>query len=85
MKRAYRKLVRERAGNRCEYCGMPQELVPLARFHVEHVIPKQHRGALLIGLTRTGRATIAVLDMNHRERVRLRRELMVQGVFPPAD
>ena len=39
-----RRLVRERAGERCEYCRLPQSALPLARFHIEHVIARQHRG-----------------------------------------
>jgi len=39
-----RARVRERAGNRCEYCRLPQEDSPLAALHVEHVVPKVHGG-----------------------------------------
>src|SRR5713101_9274932 len=45
MDAATRLLVRERAGNRCEYCRLPQDAVTLATFHVEHIIPRQHGGA----------------------------------------
>lgn len=45
MDRALRTLVRRRAGDRCEYCALPQLLVPFVSFHVEHVIPRQHGGA----------------------------------------
>jgi 5-methylcytosine-specific restriction endonuclease McrA len=38
-----RQLVRHRAKNRCEYCGMGQDLEPL-RFHIEHIVPIQHKG-----------------------------------------
>jgi len=38
-----RELVRQRAGDRCEYCHLPQEFSEL-RFHVEHVTPRQHGG-----------------------------------------
>lgn len=38
-----RELVRERAAHCCEYCRLPQEFSEL-RFHVEHVIPRQHGG-----------------------------------------
>jgi 5-methylcytosine-specific restriction endonuclease McrA len=41
---ATRRLVRERAGNRCEYCRLPQEAVPFATFHVEHIVARQHNG-----------------------------------------
>jgi len=44
MDRALRAAVRERAGDRCEYCGLLQRDLPLVTFHVEHVIPKQHGG-----------------------------------------
>jgi hypothetical protein len=43
MDAATRRLVRRRAGFRCEYCRLPQSAVD-ATFHVEHVIPRQHRG-----------------------------------------
>ncbi len=36
--------VRERAGNRCEYCGLPQEATPLVSHHIEHILAKQHGG-----------------------------------------
>lgn len=40
-----RNLVRQRAGNRCEYCGRRQEDSPLASLHVEHIIPRKHLGS----------------------------------------
>jgi len=40
-----RRLVRTRAGERCEYCGLRQEADPFFRFHIEHVIARQHGGA----------------------------------------
>ena len=40
-----RVLVRERAGNRCEYCQLHQDDSPLATLHVEHIIPKKHSGS----------------------------------------
>ncbi|MEZ6046732.1 MAG: HNH endonuclease signature motif containing protein [Planctomycetaceae bacterium] len=39
-----RELVRERARNRCEYCLIPQEYLPLITFPVDHIIAKQHGG-----------------------------------------
>lgn len=39
-----RTRVRERAGNRCEYCNLHQDDSPLAALHVEHIIPKAHGG-----------------------------------------
>ncbi len=41
---ATRDFVRRRAGNRCEYCRIPQEAAPFMPFHVEHIIAKQHGG-----------------------------------------
>ena len=40
-----RRLVRHRAGNRCEYCGLHQEHSPLATLQIEHIIPHKHGGA----------------------------------------
>ena len=37
------ELVRRRAAGRCEYCHLPQQFSEL-RFHVEHIIPRQHGG-----------------------------------------
>lgn len=44
MDESVRQRVRERAGNRCEYCQLPQEAGTSIRFHVEHVRPRQHGG-----------------------------------------
>ena len=43
-----RDFVRQRAGNRCEYCLLPEESDEWP-FHVEHVIAKQHGGSGRIG------------------------------------
>ena len=37
-----KNLVRQRAGDCCEYCHLPQEATPFITFHIEHVIAKQH-------------------------------------------
>lgn len=39
-----RQLVRRRAGERCEYCHLPQAAVPSASFHIEHIVARQHGG-----------------------------------------
>jgi hypothetical protein len=39
-----RQMVRQRAGNCCEYCGLRQEQSPLASLQIEHVLPKKHGG-----------------------------------------
>jgi hypothetical protein len=44
MDAATRHLVRERAGNRCEYCGLHQDHSPVAALHIEHIIPRKHGG-----------------------------------------
>lgn len=44
MDESTRRLVRERAGHCCEYCGLPQQYSPLARLQIEHIIPKKHGG-----------------------------------------
>jgi hypothetical protein len=43
MEAALRELVRQRAGDRCEYCRLPQEFSEL-RFHIERITPRQHGG-----------------------------------------
>lgn len=40
-----RTAVRHRAANRCEYCRLPQEVMPDAVFHIEHIVARQHGGA----------------------------------------
>ena len=42
MDAALREFVRRRAGDRCEYCRLPQHAVD-GRFHVEHIVAQQHR------------------------------------------
>ncbi len=69
-----RALVRQRAGDCCEYCGLPQEAVPLATFHVEHIIAKQHGGS----------DAEDNRNINDPERIALRRALIGEGTFPPA-
>ena len=44
MTRALQELVRQRAGDRCEYCALRQEDSPLASLHLEHIIPRKHGG-----------------------------------------
>ena len=43
MDAALTELVRQRAGNRCEYSRLPQAHSAL-RFHIEHIVPRQHGG-----------------------------------------
>ncbi len=44
MSPATRDAVRERAGNRCEFCQLHQNDSPLAALHIEHIIPRIHGG-----------------------------------------
>lgn len=37
-----REFVRQRAGQRCEYCRFSEHAVPYLVFHVDHIIAKQH-------------------------------------------
>jgi hypothetical protein len=62
-----------------------RRLTPL--FHPRrHKWPRHFRwdGPLLVGRTPVGRTTIVVLAINNILRVRLREELIEEGVFPPA-
>lgn len=127
------RIVSDRAGQRCEYCQMYQDLQG-AVFHVEHIVPKsvggsdeldnlawacpgcnltkatritaldpisgqevrffhprqdqwrEHvagQGYQLVGLTPTGRALVAALNLNHERRVRIRHVEARFGLFPP--
>lgn len=44
MEAGVRKQVQRRAGDRCEYCRLPQGADPYHLFHVEHVRARQHGG-----------------------------------------
>jgi hypothetical protein len=44
MDQAVRQFVRERANQRCEYCPIPQDALLWARFHIEHILARQHGG-----------------------------------------
>ena len=41
---ATKRLVRQRASQRCEYCGLHQDHSPLATLQIEHINPKKHGG-----------------------------------------
>jgi hypothetical protein len=41
---ATRRLVRSRAGDACEYCGLLQQHSPLAALHIEHILSRKHGG-----------------------------------------
>lgn len=44
MNATLRKLLRRRARNRCEYCGLPEALAPVLPLHIEHIIARKHGG-----------------------------------------
>jgi hypothetical protein len=39
-----RQLVRSRANQRCEYCGIHQRIYPDFAFHIEHIVARQPGG-----------------------------------------
>jgi hypothetical protein len=41
---ALQVFVRSRAADRCEYCHIHQNDEPFFRFHVEHIVARQHGG-----------------------------------------
>jgi len=45
MQATLRRYIRQKAGNRCEYCRISQAIEPLLRFHIEHIQPVQHHGS----------------------------------------
>ena len=40
-----RERVRAQAEGRCEYCRMANDWEPFFPYHVEHIVPRQHRGS----------------------------------------
>lgn len=79
MEAALRQLVWQRAQNRCEYCGLPQDATPYVTFHVEHILPRQHGGRLVqenlaLACQRCNRAkgpNLATMDPEFGEPTRL--------------
>lgn len=45
MQEQLRTIVRQRAGDCCEYCRLPQSALPFIRFHIDHIIAEQHGGS----------------------------------------
>ena len=54
-----KRLVRERAGNRCEYCGLHQDHSPLAALQIEHITARKH-----LGSDDHGNLALACIDCN---------------------
>jgi hypothetical protein len=44
MDESTRERVRQRAGQRCEYCHLHEGDDPLFAFHIEHIVAQQHGG-----------------------------------------
>jgi hypothetical protein len=60
------------------------QIVPL--FHPRQQTWDDHfsrQGTQILGISAVGRATVAVLAMNDRERVKLRSVLLARGLLPP--
>jgi hypothetical protein len=92
MDRELEELVWRRAGGRCEYCQAGQEL-PIP-FEIDHILAIKHgrrrwsrhfrwEGPVLVGRTPSGRATVAVLEINLDYRVAFRQRLIEEETFPP--
>ena len=74
MNESTKALVRERAGNRCEYCQLNQNESPLAVLHIEHIIPKKHGGT-----DDTDNLALACVDCN------LHKGSNLTGIDPETD
>jgi hypothetical protein len=44
MDAALKRLIRERAGDRCEYCRLTQVQSPLFSLQIDHIRPRKHHG-----------------------------------------
>ena len=79
------QLVSVRAGQRCEYCRLYQELQG-AVFHPRQDQWTAHfawQGYEIVGVTPIGRALIDAFTLNHPRRLRVRQVEERFGVFPP--
>jgi 5-methylcytosine-specific restriction endonuclease McrA len=97
---AIRLSVRQRAGFRCEYCHA-DERWQFVKFTIDHIVPRSldggdnqdnlavwdAEGIRIVGLTPTGRATIALLDINDElhggAALRVRYRDLLDGYHPP--
>jgi hypothetical protein len=61
MSEALRRLVRKRAGERCEYSRLPESIPPLEPFRLEHIIARQHGGETDAAKPRCGHVTAATV------------------------
>ena len=74
MNESTKELVRQRAGNRCEYCHLHQDDSPLAVLHIEHIVPKKHGGT-----DDTDNLALACIDCN------LHKGSNLTGIDPETD
>ena len=74
MDEATRALVRDRAGNRCEYCQLHQDDSPLATLHIEHIVAKKHGGSDV-----SSNLALACIDCN------LHKGANLTGIDPETD
>ena len=64
MRESKRASVRNRAGDRCEYCGIHQRHDAFLPFHVEHVLPKHsHYAGGLAGALGENSLAIALIAL----------------------
>jgi hypothetical protein len=82
-----RKLVRERALERCEYCCIPEQAC-FSTLEVDQIIAEQHAFSLeadgrFIGKTSIGRATLQLLALNDERRRQERQTLMAADAWHP--
>ncbi|MEA3209725.1 MAG: hypothetical protein QOE70_2782 [Chthoniobacter sp.] len=54
-----RRLVRERAASRCEYCALTEAQSPVAKLQIEHIVPRKHGGN-----DDAGNLALACIDCN---------------------
>lgn len=59
-----RRLVVDRAGDRCEYCGLPQRTQE-ATFHIDHIVPRSAKGP-----TRADNLALACVSCSLRKEAR---------------
>ena len=54
-----RRLIRQRAGHRCEYCGLTEAQSPVAKLQIEHIVPRNDGGT-----DDPGNLALACIDCN---------------------
>jgi 5-methylcytosine-specific restriction endonuclease McrA len=85
------RTVRQRAGDRCEYCHMPNWALPLP-FQIDHIVAEKHGGQTVednlalacphcnrFGRTAIDRTAVQVLTMNADDLLLVRAELLQEA------